>query len=235
MWAVKSDKRPSCIWAHKAACSSNVFHRRLPSWPGHRSVKAAMFSLGSTVAGMEKDVPALIKDGRKPPSPAIASALSTQGGAPREKEALLANSARRAVRPRPLASQRTNQREVELGPPPAKRRRDAKGGSRGGRVRGKPKDCGSQRDVGAAAVPGTPDQPGGLSPLPADMAAVAGLRASYHRLLDRIELKLPPRLRPLYNHPAGTGRAPRGGSGRAAAAPPFRLGRAGPRSSCPRG
>ncbi|XP_026514774.1 mitochondrial pyruvate carrier 2 [Terrapene carolina triunguis] len=35
------------------------------------------------------------------------------------------------------------------------------------------------------------------------MAAVAGLRASYHRLLDRIELKLPPRLRPLYNHPAG--------------------------------
>ncbi|KAM8820968.1 mitochondrial pyruvate carrier 2 [Eudromia elegans] len=34
-------------------------------------------------------------------------------------------------------------------------------------------------------------------------AAVAGLRASYHRLLDRIELKLPPRLRPFYNHPAG--------------------------------
>ncbi|NXA35165.1 MPC2 protein, partial [Eudromia elegans] len=33
-------------------------------------------------------------------------------------------------------------------------------------------------------------------------AAVAGLRASYHRLLDRIELKLPPRLRPFYNHPA---------------------------------
>ncbi|KAF7250951.1 Mitochondrial pyruvate carrier 2, partial [Varanus komodoensis] len=34
-------------------------------------------------------------------------------------------------------------------------------------------------------------------------AAVAGFRASYHRFLDRIELMLPPRLRPLYNHPAG--------------------------------
>uniref|UniRef100_A0A8C3KI31 Mitochondrial pyruvate carrier n=1 Tax=Calidris pygmaea TaxID=425635 RepID=A0A8C3KI31_9CHAR len=34
-------------------------------------------------------------------------------------------------------------------------------------------------------------------------AAVAGLRASYHRLLDRIELMLPPRFRPFYNHPAG--------------------------------
>uniref|UniRef100_A0A8B9DQ51 Mitochondrial pyruvate carrier n=1 Tax=Anser cygnoides TaxID=8845 RepID=A0A8B9DQ51_ANSCY len=34
-------------------------------------------------------------------------------------------------------------------------------------------------------------------------AAAAGLRASYHRLLDRIELVLPPRLRPFYNHPAG--------------------------------
>uniref|UniRef100_A0A674H5G1 Mitochondrial pyruvate carrier n=1 Tax=Taeniopygia guttata TaxID=59729 RepID=A0A674H5G1_TAEGU len=33
-------------------------------------------------------------------------------------------------------------------------------------------------------------------------AAVAGLRASYHRLLDRIELMLPPRFRPFYNHPA---------------------------------
>lgn len=36
-------------------------------------------------------------------------------------------------------------------------------------------------------------------------AAAAGLRASYHRLLDRIELVLPPRLRPFYNHPAGNG------------------------------
>uniref|UniRef100_A0A8D0BEQ1 Mitochondrial pyruvate carrier n=1 Tax=Salvator merianae TaxID=96440 RepID=A0A8D0BEQ1_SALMN len=34
-------------------------------------------------------------------------------------------------------------------------------------------------------------------------AAVAGFRASYHRFLDRIELMLPPRLRPFYNHPAG--------------------------------
>uniref|UniRef100_A0A8C5SRM1 Mitochondrial pyruvate carrier n=1 Tax=Laticauda laticaudata TaxID=8630 RepID=A0A8C5SRM1_LATLA len=34
-------------------------------------------------------------------------------------------------------------------------------------------------------------------------AAVAGFRASYHRFLDKIELMLPPRLRPLYNHPAG--------------------------------
>ncbi|XP_018952380.1 mitochondrial pyruvate carrier 2-like isoform X1 [Cyprinus carpio] len=30
-----------------------------------------------------------------------------------------------------------------------------------------------------------------------------GLRATYHRTLDRIELMLPPKLRPLYNHPAG--------------------------------
>ncbi|KAG8589043.1 hypothetical protein GDO81_006223 [Engystomops pustulosus] len=34
------------------------------------------------------------------------------------------------------------------------------------------------------------------------MAAV-GLRASYHRALDRIELMLPTKLRPFYNHPAG--------------------------------
>uniref|UniRef100_A0A8U8BL23 Mitochondrial pyruvate carrier n=1 Tax=Geospiza parvula TaxID=87175 RepID=A0A8U8BL23_GEOPR len=34
-------------------------------------------------------------------------------------------------------------------------------------------------------------------------AAAAGLRASYHRMLDRIELMLPPRFRPFYNHPAG--------------------------------
>ncbi|CAM4458681.1 unnamed protein product [Lepidochelys kempii] len=200
MRAVKSDKRPSCIWAHKAAGSSNVFHQRLPSWSGHRSVKAAMFSLGSTVAGMEKDAPALIKDGRKhPPPPAIASALSTQGGAPREKEALLANSAQRAARPRPLASQRTNQHEVELGPPLAKRgSRAGSEGSRRAAGRGgtseQPLFLGPQTSPGASLL---------SSPLPADMAAVAGLRASYHRLLDRIELKLPPRLRPLYNHPAG--------------------------------
>ncbi|NWV31468.1 MPC2 protein, partial [Grantiella picta] len=34
-------------------------------------------------------------------------------------------------------------------------------------------------------------------------SSVAGLRASYHRMLDRIELMLPPRFRPFYNHPAG--------------------------------
>ncbi|XP_072278004.1 mitochondrial pyruvate carrier 2 [Pyxicephalus adspersus] len=34
------------------------------------------------------------------------------------------------------------------------------------------------------------------------MAAV-GLRASYHRAMDRIELMLPAKLRPFYNHPAG--------------------------------
>uniref|UniRef100_A0A8B9GUC1 Mitochondrial pyruvate carrier n=1 Tax=Astyanax mexicanus TaxID=7994 RepID=A0A8B9GUC1_ASTMX len=31
----------------------------------------------------------------------------------------------------------------------------------------------------------------------------SSLRAAYHRTLDRVELMLPPRLRPLYNHPAG--------------------------------
>ncbi|KAI1885089.1 hypothetical protein AGOR_G00216600 [Albula goreensis] len=34
------------------------------------------------------------------------------------------------------------------------------------------------------------------------MASV-GLRASYHRILDKIELMLPAKLRPVYNHPAG--------------------------------
>ncbi|KAJ7416481.1 Mitochondrial pyruvate carrier 2 [Willisornis vidua] len=36
-------------------------------------------------------------------------------------------------------------------------------------------------------------------------AAASGLRASYHRMLDRIELMLPPRFRPFYNHPAVEG------------------------------
>ncbi|KAJ8256192.1 hypothetical protein COCON_G00200560 [Conger conger] len=33
--------------------------------------------------------------------------------------------------------------------------------------------------------------------------ALVGLRASYHRILDKVEFMLPPKLRPLYNHPAG--------------------------------
>ncbi|RXN00361.1 Mitochondrial pyruvate carrier 2 [Acipenser ruthenus] len=33
--------------------------------------------------------------------------------------------------------------------------------------------------------------------------AVTGLRASYHRLMNKIEFILPVKLRPLYNHPAG--------------------------------
>nr|XP_020465206.1 mitochondrial pyruvate carrier 2 [Monopterus albus] len=32
---------------------------------------------------------------------------------------------------------------------------------------------------------------------------MAALRASYHRILDRIEHLLPAKLRPIYNHPAG--------------------------------
>ncbi|XP_040005176.1 mitochondrial pyruvate carrier 2b [Xiphias gladius] len=32
---------------------------------------------------------------------------------------------------------------------------------------------------------------------------MAALRASYHRILDRIEHMLPAKLRPFYNHPAG--------------------------------
>lgn len=35
-----------------------------------------------------------------------------------------------------------------------------------------------------------------------DMALV-GVRASYHRILNQIELLLPAKLRPIYNHPAG--------------------------------
>ena len=34
-------------------------------------------------------------------------------------------------------------------------------------------------------------------------AGVRGLQATYHRVLDRVELLLPEKLRPLYNHPAG--------------------------------
>ncbi|XP_018584671.2 mitochondrial pyruvate carrier 2-like [Scleropages formosus] len=33
--------------------------------------------------------------------------------------------------------------------------------------------------------------------------ALVGLRASYHRILDKIEHSLPAKLRPFYNHPAG--------------------------------
>ncbi|KAK6325590.1 hypothetical protein J4Q44_G00049320 [Coregonus suidteri] len=33
--------------------------------------------------------------------------------------------------------------------------------------------------------------------------ALAGVRASYHRILNQIEVKLPAKLRPFYNHPAG--------------------------------
>lgn len=36
-------------------------------------------------------------------------------------------------------------------------------------------------------------------------AGVRGLRATYHRVLDKVELMLPEKLRPLYNHPAGNG------------------------------
>lgn len=38
--------------------------------------------------------------------------------------------------------------------------------------------------------------------------AGGGLRAAYHRLLDRIELMLPERLRPFYNHAAGNASSP---------------------------
>ncbi|XP_032888930.1 mitochondrial pyruvate carrier 2 [Amblyraja radiata] len=33
--------------------------------------------------------------------------------------------------------------------------------------------------------------------------AVTGLRANYHRVMDKIGLMLPPRMRPFYDHPAG--------------------------------
>ncbi|XP_038835813.1 mitochondrial pyruvate carrier 2-like [Salvelinus namaycush] len=33
--------------------------------------------------------------------------------------------------------------------------------------------------------------------------ALVGVRVSYHRILNKIELKLPAKLRPFYNHPAG--------------------------------
>uniref|UniRef100_A0A4W5PYS0 Mitochondrial pyruvate carrier n=1 Tax=Hucho hucho TaxID=62062 RepID=A0A4W5PYS0_9TELE len=33
--------------------------------------------------------------------------------------------------------------------------------------------------------------------------ALVGVRASYHRILNQIELLLPGKLRPIYNHPAG--------------------------------
>nr|KAF6397338.1 mitochondrial pyruvate carrier 2 [Rousettus aegyptiacus] len=34
-------------------------------------------------------------------------------------------------------------------------------------------------------------------------AGARGLRATYHRVLDKVEFFLPEKLRPLYNHPAG--------------------------------
>lgn len=75
---------------------------------------------------------------------------------------------------------------------------------------------------GPAQVPLAPRCPlGSRSPPSLAMAAaVAGLRASYHRMLDRIELMLPPRFRPFYNHPAGNRRG----------SPWFPLGRRGGRS-----
>lgn len=47
--------------------------------------------------------------------------------------------------------------------------------------------------------------PAAVDPLAAEMAAAGarGLRATYHRLMDKVELLLPKKLRPLYNHPAG--------------------------------
>lgn len=39
--------------------------------------------------------------------------------------------------------------------------------------------------------------------------ALVGLRASYHRLLGKIEHLLPAKLRPIYNHPAGNVRVVR--------------------------
>ena len=52
-----------------------------------------------------------------------------------------------------------------------------------------------------------PSRPPGRDSLSAEMSAagVRGLRATYHRLLDKVELMLPEKLRPLYNHPAGKG------------------------------
>ncbi|XP_078514456.1 mitochondrial pyruvate carrier 2 [Lissotriton helveticus] len=35
------------------------------------------------------------------------------------------------------------------------------------------------------------------------MAVATGLRASLHRALDRVEMMLPAKMRPIYNHPAG--------------------------------
>ncbi|XP_010862325.1 mitochondrial pyruvate carrier 2-like [Esox lucius] len=33
--------------------------------------------------------------------------------------------------------------------------------------------------------------------------ALTGIKASYHKILNQIELRLPAKLRPFYNHPAG--------------------------------
>lgn len=51
----------------------------------------------------------------------------------------------------------------------------------------------------------TPSRPAGHHRSRSEMSAagVRGLRATYHRLLDKVELMLPEKLRPLYNHPAG--------------------------------
>lgn len=72
-------------------------------------------------------------------------------------------------------------------------------------------------------------------------AGARGLRATYHRALDKVELLLPEKLRPLYNHPAGNARRarPRARPRPSAApgGPAWRGGRSGrrPRPSWPHG
>lgn len=51
-----------------------------------------------------------------------------------------------------------------------------------------------------------PSRSAAHDPASAEMSAagVRGLRATYHRVLDKVELMLPEKLRPIYNHPAGS-------------------------------
>lgn len=91
----------------------------------------------------------------------------------------------------------------------------AVGRGRGSRGKGAAGE-GRARGAGAGESDACPSlssrqEPRPLSPRPpttrrsAAMSAAGarGLRATYHRALDKVELLLPEKLRPLYNHPAG--------------------------------
>lgn len=150
-----------------------------------RITRSAGFSLRSHLEGRAKQRPPSLS--RAPvPFPRAASAPALPRCPAQRAQPITPRS---ALRPAPPPATVTNQSAMP-------------GGQAGGRGPGGGRTNG--RDAAPARCPLAPRSL--LAPSLAMAAAVAGLRASYHRLLDRIELMLPPRFRPFYNHPAGNGR-----------------------------